>query len=265
MADRTNRYSQILEEIFKNNFHDGIDNFYFDRDDIGRVATSLSVELPKNIGDLIYSFRYRTNLPGSISRNASPGYEWIIRPAGKGKYQFALTQKFEIIPSKFLAVTRIPDATPGIINKYALSDEQSLLAKLRYNRLIDIFTGLTCYSLQNHLRTTVPGIGQVETDELYIGIDKKGVQYVIPVEAKGGNDHIGRIQIEQDLKVCSSKYPRLVSKPIAAFFMPDNKIALFEFINSEDTLQISSERHYQLIDPDLINPEELLSYRTRPD
>ncbi len=36
------------------------------------------------------------------------------------------------------------------------------------------FTGITCYSLQNHLRTSVPDIGQVETDELYVGVDKKG-------------------------------------------------------------------------------------------
>ena len=45
---------------------------------------------------------------------------------------------------------KIPDATPGIVQKYALADEQALLAKLRYNRLLDIFTGVTCYSLQNH-------------------------------------------------------------------------------------------------------------------
>ena len=67
-----------------------------------------------------------------------------------------------------LVETKIPDATPGVISRYAINDEQGLLAKLRYNRLIDIFTGLTCYSLQNHLRTTVPELGQVETDEIYL-------------------------------------------------------------------------------------------------
>jgi hypothetical protein len=45
---------------------------------------------------------------------------------------------------------------------------------MRYNRLLDIFTGVACYSLQNHLRTTVPDVGQVETDELYVGVDKNG-------------------------------------------------------------------------------------------
>lgn len=68
-----------------------------------------------------------------------------------------------------MTATKVPDATPGIVAKYAFNDEQALLAKVRYNRLVDIFTGVTCYSLQNHLRTTVSEIGQVETDEIYVG------------------------------------------------------------------------------------------------
>ena len=62
-----------------------------------------------------------------------------------------------------IAAIKIPDATPEIIAAYALGDdEQALLAKVRYNRLIDIFLGLTTYSLQNHLRTYVAGMGQIE-------------------------------------------------------------------------------------------------------
>ena len=72
----------------------------------------------------------------------------------------------------------IPDATPELIRAYALDDEQALLAIVRYNRLIDTFLGLTTYSLQNHLRTTVQGMGQIEIDELYIGLDKHGCHYV---------------------------------------------------------------------------------------
>ena len=68
---------------------------------------------------------------------------------------------------------------------YAFNDEQALLARVRYNRLIDVFLGIACYSLQNHFRTTVSGIGQVETDEVYVGVDKSGAHYVVPVQAKG--------------------------------------------------------------------------------
>ena len=67
---------------------------------------------------------------------------------------------------------------------------------MRYNRLIDIFLGVTCYSLQNHLRTTVTGIGQVETDEIYVGIDKAGQQFIIPVQAKGGTDTVSYTHLD---------------------------------------------------------------------
>ena len=88
------------------------------------------------------------------------------------------------IPNPNLAVTKIPDSTPGIISKYAFGDEQAVLSRVRYNRLIDVFLGIACYSLQNHLRTTVAGMGQVETDEIYVGVDKNGSHYAVPVQAK---------------------------------------------------------------------------------
>ena len=112
-----------------------------------------------------------------------------------------------IVPNEHMAITKIPEATPGIVSKYALSDEQSLLAKVRYNRLVDIFSGVTCYSVQNHLRTTVPEMGQVETDEIYLGVDKKGAHYVFPIQAKGGKDRLSVVQIEQDFAVGAAKFP----------------------------------------------------------
>ncbi len=33
-----------------------------------------------------------------------------------------------------------------------------------------------------HLRTIVKGVGQIEIDDLYIGLDKYGCHYVIPVD-----------------------------------------------------------------------------------
>jgi hypothetical protein len=202
-------------------------------------------------------------LPKSITSKAPKGYEWIIRPAGKGKYKFAVTKQSVIAPSNVLAETKIPDATPGIISKYSMNDEQSLLAKLRYNRLVDIFTGLTCYSLQNHLRSTLRDGSQVETDEIYIGIDKRGAHYVLPVQAKGGRDKIGVVQIEQDFELCALKFPRLICRTIAAQFMEDNLIALFEFEQTNEGIKVSSEKHYKLVTPNELSPEELQNYSVR--
>lgn len=258
-----NRYSQIIEEIFFSHFEPGAVEVPFEREDLVRVAKKLGVKLPKNLGDVIYSFRYRTPLPESVRAKAPKGKEWIIRPAGPAKYCFVAIVRAIIQPSKMMAQTKVPDATPGVIAMYALSDEQALLAKLRYNRLIDIFTGVTCYSLQNHLRTTVPKLGQIETDEVYIGVDKKGVHYVFPVQAKGGNDRLSVVQIEQDMAMCANKFPLLICRAIGAQFMEDDLIALFEFEQSKQGITIVSEKHYRLVPGEEVTEADLKSYRER--
>jgi hypothetical protein len=264
MTDNQNRYTQIIEAIFTARYRKGATKVPFEREDLVGAAHELGIKLPKNLGDVLYSFRYRAQLPESITRKAPAGYHWIIRPAGRSRYAFVLTHQIEIIPSKVLVETKILDATPGVITKYALTDEQSLLAKIRYNRLIDIFTGLTCYSLQNHLRTTVSEVGQVEMDEIYIGIDKRGAQYVLPVQAKGGKDRIGIVQIEQDVAVCADKFPQLICRSIAAQFMANELIALFEFDQTEEGIKVSAEKHYSLVRPAELSPQELAEYQKRP-
>ncbi len=252
-----NRYAQIIERIFFDRYQPGMTEVDFEREDLEQVATALNIKLPKNLGDLIYTFRYRGNLPQAILNTAPRKREWIIRPSGRGKYRFALTATAQITPRESLIETKIPDATPGIISLYALSDEQALLAVVRYNRLIDVFTGVACYSLQNHLRTTVPEMGQVETDELYIGLDKAGRHYVMPVQAKGGKDRLSAVQIEQDFAVCRSKFPDLIARPIGAQFMDQNLIALFEFKETNDGIKIVEERHYRLTPIDQLDVEKL--------
>ncbi len=263
MEKASNRYAKLIARIFLDHYIKGGREVIFQREDLVHTAKKLGVRLPKNLGDIIYSFRYRTTLPESIRKHAPDGLEWIIRPIGQAKYKFSLTAMSRIRPKTCLAETKIPDATPGIIVKYAFNDEQGLLAKLRYNRLIDIFSGVTCYSLQNHLRTTVPDMGQVETDEMYVGIDKRGVQYVFPVQAKGGTDQLGIVQIEQDFALCATKFPQLICCPVAAQFLEDNLIALFAFEQGDEGIVINDEKHYRLVSPEHMTEKDLTRYRKR--
>ena len=237
----------------------------FHRDELQKFAVELGIKLPDNLGDIVYSFRYRSLLPESITKTAPDGMVWVIRPDGRSQYRLCLVKDRPIVPNPNLAVTKVPDSTPGIIAMYPGSDEQALLAKVRYNRLIDIFTGITSYSLQNHLRTAVKGLGQVEVDELYVGIDKRGVHYVFPVQAKGGRDKMSIVQIEQDIAVCSEKFPSLVCIPIGAQFIGDDKIALFSFeVGTDGSVSVLSEHHYLLVSPDELSAAELRTYRDRP-
>ena len=133
-----NRYEVLILTIFRNHHKRGLGEFEFQRSELETVAVQLGVRLPKNLGDLIYSFRYRSALPDEILSTATRGKEWIIEPAGRAKYRFRLARVSRILPRENLVATKIPDATPEIISAYALTDEQALLAKVRYNRLIDI-------------------------------------------------------------------------------------------------------------------------------
>src|SRR5579863_5646989 len=131
-----NRYSLIIERIFFRYYKKGARDVQFPREDIVEAAKALKIALPKNLGDLIYSFRYRALLPEKILGTAPKGWQWIIKPAGRAKYRFALSRESNIVPNANLAEIKIADATPTIVGHYALSDEQALLAKVRYNRLI---------------------------------------------------------------------------------------------------------------------------------
>jgi hypothetical protein len=261
---RQNRYSQLIETIFFTYYQDGTNEITFEREEFVRTAQILGINLPKNLGDVIYSFRYRTSMPARILETAPQGLNWIIRPAGRALYKFVLVPNTPLVPNAMLAETKIPDATPGIVAMYALNDEQALLTKMRYNRLIDIFCSVTCYSIQNHLRTTIPEIGQVETDEIYVGVDKRGAHYVFPVQAKGGTDRLNVVQIEQDFALCAYRFPDLICRAIGAQFMQGDLIALFEFEMSDDGVRIAAEKHYKLVLLDELSEEELRTYKNRP-
>ncbi len=265
-----NAAQRIIAKIFSERYRPGMLEVPFRRDEIILAAEVLGIERPKNLGDVIYSLRYRIPLPKSIRDCAPRRKEWVIFPGGQAIYVLKLAPVNLIKPRTELQSIRVPDATPGIIYRYAMSDEQALLARLRYNRLLDAFTGLVCYPLQSHLRTSVTirsalGTGnssfQVETDDLYIGLDKYGAHYVIPVQAKGGSDDLSVVQIWQDFLVTEQKFAQLIARPVAAQFMDRGRIALFEFGNQENEISIIEERHYELVPAEQLKDEELRAYR----
>jgi hypothetical protein len=261
MAREPNRYSALIEKIFFDRYSNGDRLVEFERVEIETAAAQLGISLPKNLGDVLYSFRFRTPLPGRILATQPSGMEWLITMAGKGKYRFILFSLSRVTANKDLMLIAVPDSTPEIIRSYALDDEQALLAIIRYNRLVDMFLGITTYSLQNHLRTTVSDIGQIEIDELYVGIDKFGCHYIIPVQAKGGKDQISVVQTLQDLAWCEDRFPGMRAKALSVQFLGQNRIALFELVIQDFAMKVAEERHYQLVPSDQIDPKAIRNYR----
>jgi hypothetical protein len=256
----TNRYYALIEGVFFDGYAEGATAFEFSRSDIEEMAHRLGIKLPKNLGDVIYSIRYRSPLPSSILATQPPGREWIIEGAGRARYRFKLVAATRIHPREDLVKIAIPDATPELIRAYALDDEQALLAIVRYNRLIDTFLGLTTYSLQNHLRTTVHEIGQIEIDELYVGIDPHGCHHVIPVQAKGGSDQIGIVQTSQDIAFVAQKFPGMRCRAVSAQFMADGVVALFELTLQDDEIRVAQERHYRLVPANELDASAIRAY-----
>ncbi len=259
-----NRYQALVAEIFKKSYKKGITSVSFSREELIETADRLGIKIPKNLGDVLYSFRYRNPLPAEILTTQPKGREWVIEGVGRALYEFRLVPINRVAPNPNLVTIKLPDATPEIIAVNCLSDEQALLAKVRYNRLIDIFLGVASYSLQNHLRTTVKGLGQIEIDEVYVGVDRYGCQYIIPVQAKGGNDQLSVVQAKQDIACCSEKFPGLKCRAISAQFMDDSRIALFELcLDADGLVRTVEERHYLLVPGDQIEPADLQAYRQR--
>jgi hypothetical protein len=263
----TNRYLTLVEHIFFDKKFGAYDAnktvIPFEREDLERAASELGIKLPKNLGDVIYSIRYRVAMPAAILATQPEAKEWIIAGAGRARYEFRLVPLNRIAPNASLAAIKIPDATPEIISTYALSDEQALLAKVRYNRLIDVFMGVVAYSLQNHLRTSVAGVGQIEIDEIYVALDRRGQQFVVPVQAKGGNDKLSVVQTKQDLACCEEKFPGLTCRPISAQFIGNDLIAMFELTLDDGMVKVAEERHYRLVPASEITPDDLASYSMR--
>ena len=261
LIKKPNRYGAIIERVFDQHFKKGVKEFEFTREEFAEAAKVLAIVLPKNVGDVPYSFRYRNELPESIRNSAAKGNEWIIEGAGKARYRFREVRCVRIIPRDELITIKVPDATPEIITAHALGDEQALLAKVRYNRLVDIFLGIAAFSLQNHLRTTVKGIGQIEIDEIYVGIDRHGRQFVVPMQAKAGKDRHGVMQTRQDIECCAQKFPDLICRAISAQFMTNHRIAMFELMIVDGEVKVVDEKHYQLVAASGISKADLQQYR----
>ncbi len=133
--------------------------------------------------------------------------------------------------------------------EYAGDDEQGILAKVRYNRLLDIFLQITCYHLQNHWKTSIKNKGQCEIDDLYVGLNTTGKQFVIPVEAKSSGDHLNKTQIVQMIDFARARYSKLILRPVGIQELEDDSLAFVEFTPADhpDEIKIKEVRRYKLV------------------
>ena len=165
-----------------------------------------------------------------------------------------------ILPSRDRFVLHLPKIPPPIVIRSVRRKKQLLLATVRYNRLIDLFMHVAAYSLQTHVRTSVSGMAEVETDEVYFAISSGGNNFAIPVQVKGPSDRISSAQVKRDLALCRKSFPQLVPRPVAVQFVRDESgetIVMFELAESEGDIRVVDEKHYRLVPANQIAPEDL--------
>jgi len=83
VSDSSNRYSKLIETVFFDHYSDGAEELYFYRDELQPTADKLGMELPKNLGDVIYSFRFRNEMPSALINLQPKDREWVIELAGR--------------------------------------------------------------------------------------------------------------------------------------------------------------------------------------
>lgn len=260
---------KAIEEVFRRNYKAGAKQVEVLASELDAAGARHGVA---NHYDIVYYYRHRAkSIPPFLEQNCPPGHHWVIRSVKKGTYRFEATSDTDqasFLPRTDMVETKILNATPDIIGKWAKGDEQAALAIVRYNRLVDVFTGVTAYSLQNHLKTEAQGLGLVEVDELYLGVDGDGKHYAIPVEAKSKNESLSGLQIKQSMGLCQKLFPELSVRAIGVKLTKrEGKgkdtytvVAMLEFAldPQTDTLGVKREKHYRLANKNELSSEELM-------
>jgi hypothetical protein len=249
--DTSRNRDEVMRWVFEKNYKLGAAAVPFTMDQIRQaiavVARTRRAYKENNVADVRYQYTSgRQALPEAINRLGP----WIIVGRGKARYAFVkLAASPAIRIQDDLLPILLPSATPEIVLEYAGGDEQGLLAKVHYNRLLDIFLQITCYHLQNHWRTSIKNKGQCEIDDLYVGLNINGKQFVIPVEAKCANESLSKTQIVQMIDFAQDRYPKLIIRPVGVQEIKDGSLVLIEFTPAAhpDEIKIKEMRRYKLV------------------
>ncbi len=64
--------------------------------------------------------------------------------------------------------------------------------------------------------------------------------------------------------MCEAKFPSLVCRPVAAQFLRGDLIALLDLQKTDQGVAVGSEKHYRLVPPEELTPEDLRAYLSGP-
>lgn len=224
-ARQQGRYRRFLLWVFQNNPQDpNTGELPFSQADLRRAAAALGEEV-RNFPDATYYLRSRGMLPPEI---LEAGYTTIaIR--GSGRYALVIGQDRVDVPPKTEVVEVRINAIPEIIRDILRADEQGILSAIRYLDIISLSMGVKAHHLHGHLRTTGSLGQQVEADDVWVAQQAGGSRTILPVEAKGPHERLGRHQMISTIDAVRKKMPGMPVIPLAARLEEIGLLLLVEF------------------------------------
>ncbi len=248
MAARSSKiYKSILLEVFRSKTPDPkTGDILFTQTDLRAAATRLDLEV-RNFPDLTYNLRSRSPLPGEV-REA--GYSSIAN-RGRGTYALVAAEDKVEVPEGTEVFEISTASVPLPVQDLLRDDEQSVLSAIGYMDLISVFMGTKSYRLQGHLRTTGSFGQQVEADDIWV-VEEGGSRTILPVEAKGPRERLGRQQMISTLDAVLGKIPGLPAVPLAVQLEPSGCLAVIAFAYTKRGKVIS------------IEPKRFVRYRPVP-
>ena len=247
-AHRDTDYDKLILGAFFRYWTPGMEQFVFSRKDIDGSALGLS---PANIGDCLYTFRHRRTLPQAILDSAPDDRVWMIEGAGRGRYRFVLVKQAFFDPSPAAPLIRLLDHSlpEARVKRKRKFDEQAILTTMRQNRMLDLALHARLTHVQAHARMSVTGIGQIEIDDVFLGVSgKTGKAIVVTVQGKRNGDRINASQILQDIRACQEHEDGLIPVPCAVHYdTASGRFAVMEFTERDGEVVLVNEQHFILV------------------
>jgi hypothetical protein len=198
-------------------------------DELRRLGITPRGAAVKNVPDIIYTYRARSDLPAEILAHG----DYAIVGRGKGRYAFYKIQRpNRVSPPAQRMTVPVPDVIPKWARSFMTDDEQGMLTAIASNGLVARHLRLKrAFRLQSHLRCSVADYGQVEIDELYVGEDDAAKHVVVAVEAKDRSAHdlLNIAQLYGCAQALLERYPDHQLKLLGVKPVGDSAVVMCEF------------------------------------
>lgn len=148
-----------------------------------------------------------------------------------------ITQNIEVAPNRLSKRQAVPNLLPRIVEEYISDERQFLLSQLRYNRLLDLYSGMVCFPVYSTSRLA---------DEIFVGIDQMERPHVFLVQASTGNRPLRISHVKSCFDSFVTEYQSALIRSIVLQVVTLNILALLEF-QVERTARLVGEKHYQIV------------------